>query len=89
MLADVNVNINEHEVKKMVNEKIDDMVREYLIMIDVPTLAKKMSCSARFLEEELLHDPRIKALERKKIRKRLYFVDELLPVLKEVINERW
>ena len=88
-IANIDVAINEEEIKQHINQKLDDMIRESLIMIDVETLAKKMCLSKRFLEDEVLRDVRIKAIERKKSRKRLYFYDELIPVLKEIMYEKF
>lgn len=88
-IANIDVAINEEEIKQHINQRLDDMIRESLIMIDVPTLSKKMCLSTRFLEDVVLCDVRIKAIERKKVRKRLYFYDELIPVLKEVIYEKF
>jgi transcriptional regulator GlxA family with amidase domain len=88
-LANVEVSLNEDEIKKHVYDRLDDMVRESLIMIDVETLAKKMCLSKRFLEDEFLSDIRMKAIERRKSRKRLYFYDEVIPVIKEIVYEKF
>jgi len=88
-LANVEVSLNEDEIKKHVYDRLDDMVRESLILIDVETLAKKMCISRRFLEDEFLSDIRMKAIERRKSRKRLYFYDEVIPVIKEIVYEKF
>jgi len=88
-LANVEVSLNEDEIKKHVYDRLDDMVRESLILIDVETLAKKMCISRRFLEDEFLSDIRMKAIERRKSRKRLNFYDEVIPVIKEIVYEKF
>lgn len=88
-LANVEVSLNEDEIKKHVYDRLDDMVRESLIMIDVETLSKRMCISRRFLEDEFLSDIRMKAIERRKSRKRLYFFDEVIPVIKEIVYEKF
>ncbi len=88
-LANIEVSVNEEEIKQHVYDRLDEMIRESLILIDVETLAKKMCISKRFLEDEFLSDIRMKAIERRKSRKRLYFYDEVIPVIKEIVYEKF
>lgn len=85
--ARVNVEIDEQEIKQHINQRLDALIQESLIMVDTNTLAKQMSMSRRFLEEEILSDVRIKAIERRKSRKKFFFYDELLPVIKTIVSE--
>ncbi|WP_153464806.1 hypothetical protein [Sediminibacillus terrae] len=85
--AEVKVEINEEEIKQQIVQRLDDMIRESLIMIDVETLAKKMCMSKRFLEENFLHDPRMKLIERRKARKRFWFYQEAVEVITEIMND--
>ncbi|SEN86975.1 hypothetical protein SAMN04488134_102145 [Amphibacillus marinus] len=87
--AKVNVEINEAEIAQHIKQRIDELLRDSLIMIDVDTLAKKMCLSKRFIEDEFLSDIRIRAIQRKKSRKRMYFYDELVPVIREIVYEKW
>jgi hypothetical protein len=88
-LANVEVSLNEDEIKQYVESRLEDMIRESLILIDVETLSKRMCISRRFLEDEFLSDIRMKAIERRKSRKRLYFYDEVIPVIREIIYEKF
>ena len=88
-LANVEVSLNEDEIKQYVESRLEDMIRESLILIDVETLSKRMCISRRFLEDEFLSDIRFKAIERRKSRKRLYVYSEVIPVIKEILDEKF
>ncbi|WP_440896273.1 hypothetical protein ACS127_17390 [Amphibacillus sp. Q70] len=87
--ATVKVEVNESEIIEHIKQRVDALADGFFIMLDVDTLAKRMCLSKRFIEDELLSDVRIKAIERKKSRKRMYFTDELIPVIKEIVYEKW
>ncbi|WP_231735244.1 hypothetical protein [Gracilibacillus massiliensis] len=88
-IAQIDVSVNEDEIKEQITQRIEEMIRDSLLMIDVDTLAKKLCMSKRFLEEEILQDVRMKAIERKKSRKRFYFYDEVIPVVKEIVYDKF
>ena len=88
-LANIEVSVNEEEIKQHVYDRLDEMIRESLILIDADTLAKRMSMSKRFLEDEFLSDVRMRAIERRKSRKKWYLYDEVIPVIKEILNDKF
>src|SRR5699024_11552793 len=64
----------------------DQLFQEYLF-VDINKLVQLTSCSKRWLEEELLGDPRVRLCERRKNRKRLR--SEERRVGKECRSRRW
>lgn len=85
--AEVKIEINQEEIKQQINERLDDMIREHLILVDADTLCKKLCMSKRFAEDVVFQDVRMKAIERKKARKRYWFYQEAVEVIYEIVND--
>ncbi|MFB6467652.1 hypothetical protein ACE38V_12750 [Cytobacillus sp. Hz8] len=87
-LAEINVDINQEEIKKHINEKIDQVFHQTLFFWDINRMSQLTSMSKSFLEQEILNDPRMKLLERRKMKgKRLWPVEESLQVIKSIMDE--
>jgi hypothetical protein len=87
-LAEIKVDINQDEIRKYIKEKIDRDVHQYMLTWDIEQMAKRTCMSKSFLENEFLHDPRMKLLERRKEKgKRFWFYDESIKVMKEIMDE--
>ncbi len=86
--AQVNVEIDEKAIKEYINEKLDESIRKTLFLWDINEMAKQTCMSKSFLENEFLHDPRMKLLERRVEKgKRYWFYEQSLEVMKEIMNE--
>lgn len=84
----VEVGINEEEVRKLINEKVDAAIHNVLFTWDIDQMAKRTCMSRSFLENEFLHDPRMKILERRKEKgKRYWFYEESLAAMKKIMDE--
>lgn len=83
------IQLDENLVKEEIKEQVQQILKDTteLWLWDVETLAKKMSMSNAFVEEEFLRDPRMKRIEIRKSRKRWYQVDEAKKVIQEIMNE--
>lgn len=86
--SNVTIGLNMPELKEYIQQSIDSQIRDTFIMVDVDTLVKMTCMSKRFLEEEMLKDPRVKILERRKSKKRYYLYPEIVEVIRE-ITEEW
>lgn len=85
--GNVQVNIDEKAIKEYIQQKIEVQLNETLLMIDLEKLALITSMSKRFLEDEILCDPRMKLIERRKSRKRWWFYKQSLNVITEIVDE--
>lgn len=87
-IAKVNVDVNESEIKSYINQQLDKVLHETLFMWDIDQMAKRTCMSKSFLENEFLHDPRMKILERRKEKgKRYWFYEESMKAMKEIMDE--
>ena len=85
--ANVQVNIDEKVVKEYIQQQLDQQIHETLLLIDLKKMAEITSMSARYLEDQILSDPRMRLIERRKDRKRWWFRKEAMEVIKEILNE--
>lgn len=86
--AQVNVEIDEKAIQEYINNKLDESIRKTLFLWDINEMAKQTCMSKSFLENEFLHDPRMKLLERRVEKgKRYWFYEQSLEVMKEIMDE--
>lgn len=85
--AQVQVTVDEKAIKDYIQQQIDQNVRETFLLVDVEKLAELTSMSKRFLEDEILSDPRMRLLERRKSRKRWWLYQQSLEVIREIVDE--
>lgn len=85
--ANIQVNVDEKAIKEYIQQKLDNQLHETLLLIDLEKLAVVTSMSKRFLEDEILCDPRMRLIERRKSRKRWWFYKQSLNVITEIVDE--
>lgn len=87
-IAEINVDVNNDEIRKYIEEKINEAIRQTFFLWDIEQMSKQTCMSKSFLENEFLHDPRMKLLERRKEKgKRFWFYKQSLEVMKEIMDE--
>lgn len=85
--AKINLDIDQEEIRRQVNEKLDTAIHQTLFTWDIDQMAKRTCMSKSFLENEFLHDPRMKILERRKEKgKRYWFYEESLKAMKDIMD---
>ncbi len=85
--ANVQVNIDGNAIKEYILQQVDQQLHETLLMVDLEKLAVITSMSKRFLEDEILSDPRMRLIERRRNRKRWWFYKQALEVITEIVDE--
>lgn len=87
-IAEINVNVNNEEIRMYINEKLEESINEAFFTWDIEQMSKRTCMSKSFLENEFLRDARMKLLERRKEKgKRYWFYEESKRVMKEIMNE--
>lgn len=87
-IAQINIDVNNDEIRKYINKKIDEAIHSSFFVWDIEQMSKQTCMSKSFLENEFLHDPRMKLLERRKEKgKRFWFYEQSLEVMKEIMDE--
>ncbi|MEK4629982.1 hypothetical protein MKZ17_17370 [Solibacillus sp. FSL R7-0682] len=86
-MAAIKIEVDEKLVKEEVQKQIEQSLVNSLWYIDVAKLSELTSLSKRTLESFVLCDARVKAIEIKRDRKRLYKVEAIKKVLDEIFAE--
>jgi hypothetical protein len=86
-IAEISVNVNNEEIRGYINQKLEAALHECLFTWDLEQMARRTCMSKSFLENEFLHDPRMKLLERRKEKgKRYWFYEESKCVMRDIMN---
>lgn len=85
--AQISVNINETAIRDYIQKQLDQQIHESLLLIDLKKMAEITSMSPRYLEEQILSDPRMRLIERRKERKRWWLYQEAVIVIKSILDE--
>lgn len=87
-IVDIKVHVEHEKLRNYINQRLDEYLNEVLFTWDIEQMSKQTCMSKSFLEKEILQDPRMKLLERRKEKgKRYWFYEESKQVLKEILNE--
>lgn len=86
-IAKVQVDVDQEQIKDYINQQIQESIRPTLLLVDINRLAEITSMSPRYLEDEFLHDPRVKVHERKNKRKRWWLYEPTIKAIKNIVDE--
>lgn len=86
--AEIEIKIDKAVIREMAEKRINEEINEVLWFVDVDKLSKLTCMSVRWLEDVILNDVRMKAIERKKSRKRFYPAKEAFQIIDE-ITQNW
>ncbi|KNE22446.1 hypothetical protein [Virgibacillus pantothenticus] len=87
-IAEVNIDVDQSEIREYINQKLDETLKNALFVWDIEEMSKRTCMSKSFLENEFLHDPRMKLLERRKEKgKRFWFYEQSLEAMKQIMDE--
>ncbi|MEK5055848.1 hypothetical protein MHH96_20880 [Niallia sp. FSL K6-0212] len=82
------MNVNQAEIRSYINQKLEEQLKEALFTWDLDQMSKRTCMSKTFLENEFLHDSRMRLLERRKAKgKRFWFYEESKQVMREIMDE--
>jgi len=85
--AEVKVNLDNEAIKEYIEDEINKRINQQLLLVDVNKLSNITSMSKRWLEEEILSDPRVARYERRKNRKRFYLYEPTIEAILNIVNE--
>jgi hypothetical protein len=88
-LGNIEISLDERQITQIIEKKIDDNIRQSLLFIDINRLAEITTFSRSTLEKKVLHDERMKLIERRLDRKRVWYYKEAMEVLREMADESW
>lgn len=81
------IEIDATSIEQMVEAEVKKNVTAVLWFVDINKLAELTQMSKRFLESEIICDPRMKVIERKRSRKRWWSYPEAMKAIQEITSE--
>lgn len=81
------VELDRGAIRQYIEMQLEKEVRETLWLIDLNKMAELTCMSPRQLENEIICDVRMKAIERKKRRKRWWPYKEAFEVISQITKE--
>lgn len=82
--AEVKVNIDERAIKDFVERELQKQIHQQLLLVDINKLAELTSMSVRYLEDEIVCDPRVRIHERRKRRKRWWLAQPTFKAIEDI-----
>lgn len=83
----ISIQIDEKAIREFIEQKLQEQINQQLIFVDISKLAELTCMSVRYLEDEILCDPRVRIHERRKSRKRWGLAQPTFDALIEITNE--
>lgn len=85
--AEVRVNIDRKQVRNFIESELQKQINQQLLLVDINKIAELTCMSVRYLEDEILCDPRVRVHERKKSRKRWWLAQPTFKAIDEITAE--
>ena len=85
--ANLEITLDRQAIKEYIHRKLEKEIQEVLWLVDVDRICQLTCMSKRYLEDEILSDVRMRAIERRKGRKRWYPARKALEVVDEITSE--
>ncbi|MBU5594882.1 hypothetical protein KQI76_06865 [Amphibacillus sp. MSJ-3] len=85
--AQVNVEIDQKQVKQIIEQELQKQIHQNLLFVDINKLSEITCMSIRYLEDEILCDPRVRIHERRKSRKRWWLYEPTIKAIVDITDE--
>ena len=82
----INIEIDEKAIASFIERELQRQINQQLLLVDISKLSELTSMSVRYLEDEILPDPRVRIHERKKNRTRWWLAQPTLKAIEEIVN---
>jgi len=75
------------QIRDIIEEELQKQFNQQLLLVDINKLTEITCMSARYLEDEILRDPRVRIHERRKRRKRWWLAQPTFKAIDEITAE--
>lgn len=86
MIQEINVQIDKQAIQKHIQKQLDECIQNEMWWVSAERIAELTDMSLRYAEEHILSDIRMKAIERRRLRKRFYPAKQAYEVVNEILN---
>lgn len=84
--AEITIQLDDKAIQAHIQNQLDAAIQKSLWWVDVNRLVELTSMSKRMLEQEILSDYRMRAIEIRKSQKRYYEAARAFEVIKEIVD---
>ncbi|EON73833.1 hypothetical protein [Lysinibacillus sphaericus] len=85
--ANIEVNLDKQAIRQYIEKRLDEEIRNTLWLIDLDKMTELTCMSKRWLEDVIVCDMRMRAIEMKKSRKRWWPYRQAFEVITEIMSE--
>lgn len=85
--AQVQIEINQKQVRTFIENELQKQINQQLLLVDINKLSEITCMSVRYLEDEILCDPRVRIHERRKSRKRWWLAEPTFKAIDDITAE--
>ncbi|WP_336635371.1 hypothetical protein [Lysinibacillus fusiformis] len=85
--ANIEVNLDSQAIQRYVHKQLDSAIQAQLWLVDLDKMAELTCMSKRWLEDEIISDVRMKAIEIRKNRKRWWLARQAFEIINEITSE--
>ncbi len=83
----IELQLDRQAIQNHIEKQLENAIQSQLWFVDVDKMAQLCCMSKRWIEMEILPDPRMKVLERRRNRKKWYPASKALEVINEITAE--
>ncbi len=83
----VTIEIDEKAIQDQIEKQIQSQVHHQQLLADINMLSEITCMSVRYLEDEILPDPRVKLHERRRNRKRWWLYKPTIEAITNIVDE--
>lgn len=85
--GEVKISLDEKALRNFIEQELSKQINQQLVLVDVNKLAEVTCMSVRYLEDEILHDPRMRVHEVRKNRKRWWIAQPAFKAIVDIVSE--
>lgn len=85
--SNIELSLDQEEIRLYIEKQLKESIQTNLWFVDLEKIAELSSMSKRWLEDEIICDPRMKSIEIKKNRKRWWPAKKAFEVILEITSE--
>ncbi|WP_368652400.1 hypothetical protein AB4Y30_11615 [Ornithinibacillus sp. 4-3] len=85
--GEIKISLDEKSIRDHIEKELNKQIHQQLILVDINKLSEVTCMSDRYLEEEILHDPRVRMHEIRKVRKRWWIAQPTFKAIVDIVSE--
>ncbi|GIO22465.1 hypothetical protein [Oceanobacillus sp. J11TS1] len=85
--GEIKISLDEAALRQHIDQEISKQIHQQLLLVDINKLSELTCMSIRYLEAEILHDPRVRVHEVRKNRKRWWIAQPTFKAIVDIVSE--